>query len=557
MVSYQICTKGASLSNKGITSLVRYFILIPLLAPKGLNALVPGYKAVVTAWSMAALAVILIGSFLRLRDSKRIVAPPLGFVIYFAVAVVVTAFSVDGIVSGLQELFLFPAIFLYLIGLDESEFREYVVACAHILCFLFFAHLIAPASLFAASYHMTFLGHVQVISQYGLLGLVLSGFILLKKWASRVLAFVLAALSLTCMLTADTDSAHLCLVVFGLVLILMWFVPLLDRLDFRYVVILSIVFSCLVVKLTIMRQSPLIGTGLDWTFNGRLFVWESADELIRQAPLFGYGVENSVISTFWSAGMSYAHNQVVQSLLDGGAVLLVAMVWLLCSVACCVNRIKDKPLRCIAASGLCSLLFVMIFDSFTLYCYAFILLAFVSREGLFFEEKGQAMGFSAIKQKFARFYYAQKIKRVAAVCEGRVYTGGKSYVTPYTYLSDNVNFNGMAMSGKGRISVGANFHSGPGCQIITSFHDYDRDDAIPYGDHMIDKDVTIGDNVWLGNNVIILGGVTIGEGAIIQAGSVVCKSVPAYSIAGGHPAVPFKQRDIGHYEELKRLGRFH
>ncbi len=162
-----------------------------------------------------------------------------------------------------------------------------------------------------------------------------------------------------------------------------------------------------------------------------------------------------------------------------------------------------------------------------------------------------------IKQKFSRLYYARRIRQVAAVCEGRVYTGGKSYVTHNTYLANNVCFNGMAMSGNGKITVGANFHSGPGCQIITSFHDYDRDDEIPYGNHMIDKDVTIGDNVWLGNNVIILGGVTIGEGSIIQAGSVVCKSVPAYSIAGGHPAVPFKQRDVEHYEELKRLGRFH
>ena len=116
------------------------------------------------------------------------------------------------------------------------------------------------------------------------------------------------------------------------------------------------------------------------------------------------------------------------------------------------------------------------------------------------------MGFSALKQKFARFYYARKIKSVAASCEGRVYVGGKSYVTFNTYLADNVCFNGMAMSGNGKIAVGANFHSGPGCQIITSFHDYDHDDAIPYGDHMVDKDVTIGDNVWLGNNVIILGG---------------------------------------------------
>lgn len=167
------------------------------------------------------------------------------------------------------------------------------------------------------------------------------------------------------------------------------------------------------------------------------------------------------------------------------------------------------------------------------------------------------MKFSALMQKLARFYYTKKIKNTAAVCEGRVYVGGKSYVTHKTYLSDNVCFNGMAMSGNGRITVGANFHSGPGCQIITSFHDYDHDDAIPYGNRMIDKDVTIGENVWLGNNVIILGGVIIGEGAVIQAGSVVCRNIPAYSIAGGHPAVPFKQRNVEHYEELKRLGRFH
>lgn len=167
------------------------------------------------------------------------------------------------------------------------------------------------------------------------------------------------------------------------------------------------------------------------------------------------------------------------------------------------------------------------------------------------------MRLSDIKQRIARFYFARRIKKMAAYCEGRVYTGGKSYVTPNTFLADNVSFNGMAMSGNGKIVIGANFHSGPGCQIITSFHDYDHDDAIPYGSRMVDKDVTIGDNVWFGNNVIVLGGVSIGEGVVVQAGSVVCKDIPAYSIAGGHPAVPFKQRDIDHYESLKRLGRFY
>lgn len=153
-------------------------------------------------------------------------------------------------------------------------------------------------------------------------------------------------------------------------------------------------------------------------------------------------------------------------------------------------------------------------------------------------------------------YYRRKIMTTAHSCGIELYLGGKSYVTNRCDLGDHVNFNGMAISGNGYVKIGNYFHSGPGCQIITSFHRYEGE-QIPYDNQYVDKDVIIGDCVWLGNNVIILGGVTIGEGAIIQAGSVVCKDVPAYAIAGGHPAVPFKYRDIEHYKKLKGQGKFH
>lgn len=157
---------------------------------------------------------------------------------------------------------------------------------------------------------------------------------------------------------------------------------------------------------------------------------------------------------------------------------------------------------------------------------------------------------------FVKKIYKEKIIKMAKECGNNLYVGGKSYVTENTELADHVSFNGMAMSGNGHIKVGRYFHSGPGCQIITSFHNYEGN-QIPYDYSYLDKDVTIGDFVWLGNNVIILGGVTIGEGAIIQAGSIVCKDVPAYAIAGGHPAVPFKYRNIKHFQELKAKKKFH
>lgn len=50
------------------------------------------------------------------------------------------------------------------------------------------------------------------------------------------------------------------------------------------------------------------------------------------------------------------------------------------------------------------------------------------------------------------------------------------------------------------------------------------------------KPVIIEDCVWIGANCLILPGVRIGHGSVIAAGSVVTKSIPPMSLAGGNPA---------------------
>ncbi|MBY8829927.1 acyltransferase [Hephaestia mangrovi] len=134
-----------------------------------------------------------------------------------------------------------------------------------------------------------------------------------------------------------------------------------------------------------------------------------------------------------------------------------------------------------------------------------------------------------------------------------------SHFTASTTIGDFANFNGMTVSGRGRVYIGRYFHSGSQCLIIPDNHNYDHGSAIPYGPGMEDvsKEVIIEDFVWIGDRVIVLGGVTLGEGCIIQAGSVVTKSVPPGAIAGGHPARIFGYRDRNHFERLKALGRFH
>lgn len=147
------------------------------------------------------------------------------------------------------------------------------------------------------------------------------------------------------------------------------------------------------------------------------------------------------------------------------------------------------------------------------------------------------------------------VKRCALGHGEGLRVNGYSKVTRTTVLGDNVNFNGMSITGAGKVMIGNNFHSGKNCTILTSYHNY-HGKSIPYDATLISKDVVIEDNVWIGMGVIILAGVTIGEGVIVQAGSVVVKSIPRLSIAGGHPAVVFSTRDKEHYELHKNAKNF-
>jgi len=165
--------------------------------------------------------------------------------------------------------------------------------------------------------------------------------------------------------------------------------------------------------------------------------------------------------------------------------------------------------------------------------------------------------FLKLKKRLKTKYWTYQVRRNAAGAGEGLKVNGRSNATRNTILGKNVNFNGMQISGGGRVSIGNNFHSGPDCLMISQNHNFNDGTAIPYDSTYIYKDIVIKDNVWLGSRVIVLGGVTIGEGAIIQAGSCVVNDIPDYAIAGGHPAKVFSYRDIEHYEALKSAGKFH
>lgn len=127
----------------------------------------------------------------------------------------------------------------------------------------------------------------------------------------------------------------------------------------------------------------------------------------------------------------------------------------------------------------------------------------------------------------------------------------------HVHLGNHVNFNdNVFINGSGEVWIGSYFHTGVNLTIISSNHNYENAESIPYDRVRVDKSVIIKDFVWCGNNVVILPGVTVGEGAILAAGSVVVKDVPDLGIVGGNPAEIIKYRNREEFYRLKSEGKY-
>lgn len=134
---------------------------------------------------------------------------------------------------------------------------------------------------------------------------------------------------------------------------------------------------------------------------------------------------------------------------------------------------------------------------------------------------------------------------------GRVIIGDDVHigmlVTPYTYapdavirIGDEAFLNGTRFGCRKRITIGARCILAE-CRILDyDFHSVDprhRNDP----EYIKGSPVTIGENVWITVQCIVQKGVTIGRNCTITPNSVVRSDIPAETIAGGNPAVVWKE----------------
>lgn len=140
---------------------------------------------------------------------------------------------------------------------------------------------------------------------------------------------------------------------------------------------------------------------------------------------------------------------------------------------------------------------------------------------------------NALKSKNNRITIGQNVVLCYPIyITGEVIIGDGTYINSYSHIKAGE---------KSKIKIGCN------CEISYNVHIWaiTHDIKSPTGPNrkIVEKDISIGDNVWIGANSFIREGITIGSNSIVGANSVVTKNVPENAIVAGVPATLIRRKE--------------
>lgn len=90
-----------------------------------------------------------------------------------------------------------------------------------------------------------------------------------------------------------------------------------------------------------------------------------------------------------------------------------------------------------------------------------------------------------------------------------------------------------------QIVLGVSAIVSQGSMLCTATHDFNDPEF-----KLVTRAISIGDQAWIGARAFIGPGVSIGNGAVVGAASAVFRDVPEWTVVGGNPAKPIKERRI-------------
>ena len=388
-----ISSKYLNITTK--SELYIYAVIFAILCPRGPIELSSAYKYVFTLFTWGIVALIWLRFFMRFPVNKHTVNKEyLPAVLYFVFAIIISLAVKRSVSGGLQQLFAYPTFFLFICEEMRRNSKTVIKAFAGILTVLLAMNFPLTLIIFRrVLYHITFLGHVQMISQFGVLAIFIAVIGFMSDVLSRRKACLLAALTFLNMMTTDASSAVLSAVIIVAVLIVYIF-KLYNLFCFKSQIYVGIMVAFSFYIIVAACKSWLVGMVPDYTFSGRSYIWREVFQRFSESPIYGYGIEGILIKPFWvgpNGGFNYAHNQIMQNILDGGVILFTLFWAMILSLAQSINKMKNKILVIVSNAALICTLFMMVFDSVSLYCYSYVLFAIIMNSEFLFDSETKSL----------------------------------------------------------------------------------------------------------------------------------------------------------------------
>lgn len=334
-------------SKNLIYRMLLYIVLIPFLMPIGWEVYSSSYKSIVNIFTIVGILIGIILIFVNKKLSLKIAV--FMIIVCCFELLIVTIYNQGGLDDGVKKIFITPILCLILSNLLKYSRKEVENVIVNILIVILLLNITVFSQYtfpqyFSVNEHMTFIGHVQSISMISILGILL-GHLKFVSSTKKYKGVFLIALALANMIYSGTDASYLSLIVLLMLVIIGKGTHLRKIINVNMYKIGVVYFFANIFVLTVMPTNT-IGNFVQRMSSGRWFVWNIGMTSVKEKLLFGYGAYGVKIAPFWTKwstsiqdrqGFNYAHNTILQLLLDGGVVLLVLSIL---SVWLCIKNIS-------------------------------------------------------------------------------------------------------------------------------------------------------------------------------------------------------------------------